>query len=70
MFCERKRVGGSVAEKGDAAPSHERDDDSITSKKAKTDLVGGGLEAIGTGVDGINALGWGMVQNDKKRVEM
>jgi len=58
MFCERKGVGGPIADKGDAAPGHQGDDDAKAEKKDETDAVSGGLEAVGTSMDSINAFGY------------
>jgi len=50
-------VGGTVAEKGNSTPSHERDDDSETEKKDEADSVGGRVETIGPSVDSIDTFG-------------
>jgi hypothetical protein len=59
MFCERKGVGGAIANKGDTTPGHEGDDDTKAEKKDETDAIRGGLETVGTGIDSINTFGCG-----------
>ena len=48
---------GAVADKSDATPGHEGDDDAKAEKKDETDAVGGGLETVNPGMNPINAFG-------------
>ena len=50
-------MGCAVADKSDATPCHEGDDDAKAEKKDETDAVGGGLETVSPRMDGINAFG-------------
>jgi len=50
-------VGGAVADKSDATPCHEGDDDAKPEKKDETDAVGGGLETVSPRMDSIYAFG-------------
>ena len=58
MLCESKGVGSAVAEKSDATPKHEKEDEAETKKEEETaDAVGGRFETVGSPVDSINAFG-------------
>ena len=48
---------GPVAEKSDATPSHQRDDDAKAEQEDETDAIGGRLETVGTRMESINAFG-------------
>ena len=50
-------MGGAIADKSDATPGHEGDDDAKAEKKDETDAVGGGLETVSSRVNPINAFG-------------
>ena len=50
-------MGGAVADKSDATPGHEGDDNTKAEKKDKTDAVGGRLETVSSRMNGINAFG-------------
>ena len=58
MVCERKGVGGPVADERDAAPFDENDEEDKAEKKEETaDAVGGRFETAGSPVDSMNAFG-------------
>ena len=48
---------GAVADKSDATPGHEGDNDAKAEKKDKTDAVGGRLETVNPRMNPINAFG-------------
>ena len=50
-------MGGPVAQKSDATPSPESEDDAKAEKKHLTDAVDGRFETVGSRVDSINAFG-------------
>ena len=71
MFCEREGVGGAIADKSNATPCHEGDDDAKAEEKDKTDPVGGRLETVRPRMNSINAFGceWEKCENRASKRE-
>ena len=50
-------MGGAVAQKGDATPTHEREEEAdAESREEKADAEGGRLEKVGSPVDSMNTV--------------